>query len=199
MGIFGKIKKGLVFVLSAPSGAGKTTLVDKLIAQFPQAVLRSISCTTRHKRGLEQEGVDYFYLTKEQFEKKIVDGEFLEYTQVYNSYYGTLKKTVNDTIMSGKHLFLVIDTEGARKIKEVIDAVFIFIKPPSIEVLQQRLEKRHTDDENAIKMRLSCAEKEMDEAYFYDLIIINDDLNQAAAELCRIVATKEKELCEYIV
>jgi guanylate kinase len=198
MGIFGKIKKGLIFVLSAPSGAGKTTLVERLILQFPQAIARSVSCTTRAKRSNEQEGVDYFFVTKEEFEKKIVEGAFLEYTQVYRHYYGTLKKTVEDTINQGKHLFLVIDTQGAMKLRSLVKAHFIFIKPPSIEVLKERLEKRHTDDSSAINVRLSCAQDELSEAIHYDKIIINDELETAVAELCRYVATQEKLLCEYI-
>jgi len=198
MGIFGKIKKGLIFVLSAPSGAGKTTLVERLILQFPQATVRSVSCTTRAKRSNEQEGVDYFFLTKEEFEKKIVEGAFLEYTQVYRHYYGTLNKTVEDSINQGKHLFLVIDTQGAMKLRSLVKAHFIFIKPPSIEVLKERLEKRHTDDSFAINVRLSCAQDELSEAIHYDKIIINDELEAAVAELCRYVATQEKLLCEYI-
>ena len=198
MGIFGKIKKGLIFVLSAPSGAGKTTLVERLIEQFPQAIVRSVSCTTRQRRSNEKEGVDYFFLTKEDFEKKIVEGAFLEYTQVYYNYYGTLKKTVEDTINQGKHLFLVIDTQGAMKLKSMLNASFIFIQPPSIDVLKQRLEKRHTDDSSAIDVRLSCAQEELAHAKYYDQIIINDNLENAVAELCRFVATEEKKICEYI-
>lgn len=198
MGILGKIKKGLIFVLSAPSGAGKTTLVDRLINQFPQAVVRSVSCTTRPKRSNEVEGKDYFFLSKEEFEKKIVEGEFLEYTHVYKHYYGTLKKTVEDTVNQGKHLFLVIDTQGAMKIRHLVDAIFIFIKPPSIEVLKQRLESRHTDDALAIDMRLSCAQDELSQAKYYDEIIVNDDLQQATTDLCRFVATQEKLNCEYL-
>lgn len=198
MGIFGKVKKGIIFVLSAPSGAGKTTLVERLLQQFPQAIVRSVSCTTRPRRSSEKEGVDYFFLSKEDFEKKIVEGEFLEYTQVYNNYYGTLKKTVDDTIYQGKHLFLVIDTQGAMKLRSVLDASFIFIQPPSIDVLKERLEKRHTDDSSAIGVRLSCAEDELSQAKYYDQIIVNDNLEQAVAELCRFVATQEKKLCEYI-
>lgn len=198
MGIFGKVKKGIIFVLSAPSGAGKTTLVERLLQQFPQAIVRSVSCTTRPRRSCEKEGIDYFFLSKEDFEKKIVEGEFLEYTQVYNNYYGTLKKTVEDTIYQGKHLFLVIDTQGAMKLRPVLDASFIFIQPPSLDVLKERLEKRHTDDSFAIGVRLSCAEDELSQAKYYDQIILNDNLEQAVAELCRFVATQEKKLCEYI-
>jgi guanylate kinase len=198
MGIFGKVKKGLIFVVSAPSGAGKTTLVERLIDQFPQSIVRSVSCTTRPKRSNETDGKDYYFLSKENFEKKIVEGAFLEYTQVYHNYYGTLKKTVEDTVNQGKHLILVIDTQGAIKLRSILEATFIFIQPPSIDVLKQRLQMRHTDDDSAINMRLSCAQDELDQAKYYDHIIINDDLQTALAELCRLVSTQEKQLCEYL-
>ena len=198
MGIFGKIQKGLIFIVSAPAGTGKTTLVEMLISEYPDEIKRSISCTTRPSRGSEQEGVDYFFVSEEEFEKKIKEGAFLEYAKVFKHYYGTLKETVKAFQNEGKHVFLVIDTQGALQLKETLEAVFIFIAPPDIETLRRRLEHRHTDTESVINLRISYAREEMDKAKYYDYIIMNDDLYKAYKEFKILVEKKEKQLCQYI-
>lgn len=198
MGVFGKIQKGLVFIISAPAGTGKTTLVEMLLSEYPSEMKRSISCTTRTPRGSEKNGIDYVFVSEEEFEKKIKEGAFLEYAKVFNHYYGTLKETVSAFQNEGKHVFLVIDTQGALQLKEILDAVFVFIAPPDIDTLRRRLEHRHTETEDAINLRISYAKQEIDKAKYYDCIIMNDDLQKAYKEFKALVEQKEKQLCEYV-
>lgn len=199
MGILGKIARGLVFVVSAPAGTGKTTLVEMILAQHPRGMRRSVSCTTRAPRKHEKNGVDYIFLTEEEFERKVKEGAFLEYAKVFNHYYGTLKDTVSHLQESGVHVFLVIDTQGALFLrKEKLEAVFIFIMPPSIEVLQGRLENRQTESEEAIELRISWAKEEMDKALYYDHVIMNDNLQKAYQDFKAFIEQKEKQLCQYI-
>jgi guanylate kinase len=198
MGIFGKIQKGLVFVVSAPAGTGKTTLVEMLIAKYPQEMQRSVSCTTRSPRGKEQEGIDYYFITKAQFEKKIKEGAFLEYAKVFNHYYGTLKENVETIQVQGRHVFLVIDTQGALQLRSKIEGIFIFITPPNMETLKERLQHRHTDANEEIDLRLSYATEEMSKAKYYDYVIMNKDLEKAYQDFTALVEQKEKEYCKYI-
>ncbi|MCH9631105.1 MAG: Guanylate kinase [Chlamydiia bacterium] len=197
MGLNGKIDKGLVIVVSAPAGTGKTTLAEMLTKKYPSDIVRSISCTTRSPRGDEVDGKDYIYLSKEDFLKKVDSEEFLENAKVFDNYYGTLKKSVQDLQLQGKHVILVIDTQGAMKIKEKTSAVLVFIKPPSIEALKERLDKRHTDTEENISLRLSWAKEEMKKGEHYDVTIVNDDLQKAFDELECFIKKKESELCSY--
>lgn len=199
MGIFGRIAKGLVFIVSAPAGTGKTTLVEMLTKEYPADVARSVSCTTRKPRGNEKNFHDYIFLTQEEFEEKKKQGAFLEWAKVFDHQYGTLKETVNHLRLSGKHVFLVIDTQGALKLKrEGFEAVYIFINPPSLKALRERLEKRHTDTEETINLRLSYATEEMDQAKYYDVVITNDELESSYAQFKTLIGQKEKELCDYI-
>lgn len=198
MGLEGKIKKGLVLIVSGPAGAGKTTLVEMLTKKFANDIIKSVSCTTRSPRGEEVPGKDYIFLSKEDFLEKVQKGLFLENAKVFDHYYGTLKKSVEELQAQGKHVVLVIDTQGAVKVKEKISAVSIFIRPPSIEVLKERLAYRHTDSEESIKLRLSWAEEEMKKGKNYDFAIMNDDLQKAFNELECFIKKKERELCSYI-
>ncbi len=142
--VLGNLKQGLVFVLSAPAGTGKTTLVRLLIQEFP-CVVQSISYTTRAPREGEIHGKDYNFITREEFEKKIKANEFLEYVNLYGDYYGTSLAWVNARLKEGKHVILVIDAQGGLQLLGKYPATFIFIKPPSLEVLRQRLLKRRTE------------------------------------------------------
>lgn len=173
--MLGNIRKGLVFVLSAPSGTGKTTLIDMLLTEFP-SVVRSISYTTRKPRDGEVSGKDYYFVEKEEFYRKIAEGDFLEHVQLYGYDYGTSSAWVEDQIRRGKHVVLVIDTQGALILKKKFQAVFIFVKPPSPEELKKRLMNRRTEDDAKMKERLNRAEKEIEISDFYDYRFVNDDL-----------------------
>lgn len=183
-------KKGLVFVISAPAGTGKTTLVQMLKGEFPR-VVGSISYTTRAPRSNEVEGKDYHFITKEAFEEKIQAGEFLEYAQVFHNYYGTSKKSIEAEQKKGKHVVLVIDTQGAMQLRDKIDAVFIFISPPNVEELQVRLKKRQSESAETMATRLSWAKQEMALAPRYDYHIVNDDLKTAYGVLRAILIAEE--------
>ena len=197
MGLKGKIKKGLVFVVSAPAGTGKTTLVEMLTNKYPDQIVRSISCTTRSPRGEEKPGVDYLFLSESEFNQKIDEGAFLEHAQVFDHQYGTLKESVERLQREGKHVALVIDTQGGESIKNQIDSILIFIRPPSLDTLRERLQNRHTDSPESIDLRLSWAEKEMKKGEKYDVQIVNDDLQKAFNELESFIHEKELELCSY--
>lgn len=183
--------RGHLFILSAPAGTGKTTLVNRLVKEHPQ-VAQSVSYTTRAPRPGEVEGVHYYFVSPEVFLKKVAAGEFLEYVSLYGDYYGTSKEEVERNLAAGKSLFLVIDTQGALKLKGVVEATFIFVSPPSLEVLRGRLEKRRSEAPEKIAVRLKIAEDEMAKKGSYDVEIINDDLNVAYKQLEKIVLSKEK-------
>jgi guanylate kinase len=189
--LLGSLSKGLVFVLSAPAGTGKTTLVRMLCEEFP-CVTESVSCTTRPPRAGEEPGKDYHFLDKEDFEGKIKKGEFLEYAQVFGSYYGTSKEYVLKEQEKGKHVVLVIDTQGAMKLKEEhFPAVFVFVSPPSLKELRERLLKRQADSIESVEQRLSWAEQEMALIPRYDYHIVNDNLPVAYGILRSILIAEE--------
>lgn len=179
--------KGRLIIVSAPAGAGKTTLVQMLKKEFPSRVTQSISCTTRHPRKGEIDGRDYVFLTEEAFEERVKRGEFLEHATVFGDRYGTLKGMVSGAQESGIDVVLVIDTQGALELKKKVEAVFIFIAPPSMEVLEERLKSRKTESPEALKKRLKWAKHEMDQAKHYDYTIVNDDLQEAYVALKSIV------------
>ncbi len=193
----------LMIVVSAPSGAGKSTLCDQLVEEFPEVVY-SISCTTRAPRGDEKDGVHYYFLSKKEFKARIKNGEFLEYAKVHGNFYGTLEDTVLYTMEEGNHVLLDIDVQGARKIREALVRLDprspirrgftdIFISPPSMEELEQRLRGRGTDEEKAIRKRLDNAKAEMECAAEYSFQVVNDDLEKAYHEL-KTVILAETEL-----
>ncbi len=183
--------KGKLLVFSAPSGSGKTTLINMLMSEFPELEF-SISATTREPRGDEKNGVEYFFLTKDEFEKKIARGDFAEYKTVYGNLYGTLKEYVEDCILKDKNVILDVDVQGGLSIKEIFpeDVVMIFIYPPSLEVLRKRLEMRGTDSADTIEKRLKFAKIEMEKMKEYSYNIENDSLDAAYAQL-RGILTKE--------
>ena len=182
--------RGLVFVVSAPAGTGKTTLVRMLREEFPN-VIENISYTSRLPRPNEVPNRDYYFISKEEFEKKIKDGEFLEYAKVFDHYYGTSQKTVERLQDQGKHVVLVIDTQGALQIKKKLDAIFIFVSPPSLEELKTRLTERKAESKEEIRLRLSWAEKELAEAPKYNYHIVNDSLKEAYTVLRSILIAEE--------
>ncbi len=184
------LKKGIVFVISAPAGTGKTTLVRMLREEFSK-VVESVSFTTRLPRPNEIPDRDYHFIGADEFKKKIKGGEFLEYAEVFGKYYGTSKKLVEALLEKGKHVILVIDTQGALQIRGKIDAVFVFISPPNLEELRVRLYQRKSESEEAIATRLSWAEREIELASKYDYHIVNDNLKTAYEVLRSILIAEE--------
>ncbi len=174
-----KRKRGILFVVSAPSGAGKSTLCRRLVGEL-EGISFSVSYTTRPPRPGERDGVDYFFVSRERFEKMMEEGAFLEYACVHGNLYGTSKAFVEEKLSSGLDLLLDIDVQGAKQVfSKVEDAVGIFIFPPSVEELRKRLINRGTDPPEVIEKRLAAAEKEMKEAGIYHYWILNDDLERA--------------------
>ena len=188
--LIGNRTHGLTFVVSAPAGTGKSTLVDMLMQEFDE-VKRSISCTTRAKRENEVDGVDYSFVTKEEFEKKIAKGGFLEYVTLFGDYYGTSKDMLEKMKATGKHVVLVIDTQGALQLMGKEKAIFIFIMPPSFEELARRLQDRGSETRESLSTRLKEAEREIATASSYTYVIVNDDLQIAYQALKGIVIAEE--------
>jgi len=188
--VLGNLERGLFFILSAPAGTGKTTLVNKLQKEF-ECVVESVSFTTREPRQDEIDGVHYSFISDDEFAKKIKNKDFLEYAKVFDNYYGTDKNRVMDLQEQGKHVFLVIDTQGAMQLRDQLPGVFIFLLPPSKEVLKSRLRARQTEDEKETVLRLSQAEKEMLSAEHYDYVVVNDELSVAYDVLRSIVIAEE--------
>ena len=178
-------------IVSAPSGSGKSTIVQWLMKEHPELKLYfSISCTSRPPRGTEQHGVEYFFLTPDEFKAKIQNDEFLEYEEVYeNRFYGTLKQQVERQREEGQNVVFDVDVKGGVNIKKYYgdEALSLFIQPPSIEELRRRLEGRATDTPEAIAERLAKAEYEMTFASHFDHIIINDDLETAKQDTLQVV------------
>ena len=183
--------KGKMLIVSAPSGSGKSTIVNWLMQEHPELKLYfSISCTSRSPRGTEQNGVEYFFLSPEEFKAKIQNDEFLEYEEVYeNRFYGTLKQQVENQRETGQNVVFDVDVKGGVNIKKYYgdEALSLFIQPPSVEELRRRLEGRGTDTAEAIEQRLAKAEYELTFASQFDKIIVNDDLEKAKQEALRIV------------
>ncbi len=179
--------KGYLLVVSGPSGSGKGTLCESLLCQNAD-VQYSISATTRPMRKGEIDGVNYFFLTKEEFEKAIQNQEFLEYAKVHDNYYGTPKKAVEEAIACGLVVLLEIDVQGAMQLKKLdIPAVFVFIAPPSLKELEKRLITRGTDEPDVIAKRVFNAREEMTYQDQYDYVIVNDVLEEAQKALNAIV------------
>ncbi len=183
-------RKGLVFVLSAPAGTGKNTLVNRLLEEFSD-IVESVSFTTRSPRQDETDGKHYHFVTQAQFDQRIAEGDFLEYVSLYGYSYGTSRAQVETLQKAGKHVMLVIDTQGALKLKQVISATYIFVYPPSMQELKQRLEARSTETVEAIQSRLEWAEKEMTMIKQYDYCLINDDMDIAYDALRSIIVAEE--------
>jgi guanylate kinase len=184
-----KIQSPRIIILSSPSGAGKTTIARQLQKRNSNMVI-SISVTTRIRNEAEKDGVDYFFISKEEFSNQIQDDKYLEYAEIYGNYYGTLRDSVYKTLQNGKDLIFDIDWQGHRSIKEKIhdvDILSFFIMPPSIEVLEERLRKRNREGDTIISDRLKQANNEMSHRNEYDYIIVNDDLERAVEEIEKII------------
>lgn len=171
---------GQLFIVSAPSGTGKSTLIHKLTEEFPR-VVANVSFTTRAPRKNEVDGINYHFVTEQQFDAKIRNGDFLETVELYGVHYGTCLKDIQMNLAKGKIVILVIDTQGMMLLKQEHDLDFtsIFIKPPSLEVLRERLQNRLTETPESVETRLAVAEKELKMEKFYDFCVVNDDINAA--------------------
>ncbi|MBR2678402.1 MAG: guanylate kinase [Bacilli bacterium] len=207
-------KQGQLIVISGPSGAGKDTIVEKVIKKNENIWL-SVSATSRKIRKGEKEGVNYFYLTKEEFEERIDNNYFLEYAMYADNYYGTPKEEIIKKLDKGIDVILVIEIEGAKKIKELVpEALFIFILPPSEKELLKRLSGRQTEDKEKIIKRFNIAYQEINEVTKYNYVVVNDDLDEAVskvesiikAEKCRVdrieemlVSNKEELIHEFLM
>lgn len=188
--LLGDQKRGRVFILSAPAGTGKTTLVRMLTQEFP-CVVASVSYTTRPPRPGEIEGIHYHFISDEEFRERMAAGEFLENVQLYGFYYGTSRAALEAQLSRGKHVILVIDTQGALALKGKVDAPLIFVAPPSMEELEKRLLSRKTEPEEVIARRLSWAQEEMLRKSHYDYCVVNDDLLTAYQVLRSILIAEE--------
>lgn len=183
-------RKNNIFVISAPSGAGKTTLVQILMERIPNLYF-SISHTTRPYRDGELEGVDYFFINENTFRQMISSGEFLEWAEVHGHLYGTSKRMIMLAEEGGKDLILDLDVQGAASVRKILpEAASIFIMPPSYESLRARLVQRRTDKEEQIEQRLENAREEIQRYREYDYVVINEELGSAAENLCGIVRSK---------
>lgn len=198
--LFFEREKGILIVISGPSCAGKGS-VCKIICQKNPDLRLSISETTRKPRNYEKQGQDYFYVSKESFETRIKQGQYLEYATVYENYYGTPKDYVENLLESGYDIILEIDIQGAAKVRSNYkEGIYIFIVPPSMQELRRRIEERGTESKEQMEMRLNCAYEEMRNADDYSYIVINDELEDAArrvqsiitAEKCRTERLKNK-------
>ena len=180
------VSRGKLFIFSAPSGSGKSTIINWLMENHPELNMKfSISCTSRPPRGKEQNGVEYFFLTPEEFRKKIADDEFVEYEEVYTDrYYGTLKSQVEKQLENSENVVFDVDVHGAMNIKKAYgsQALSLFIQPPSVEELRKRLTGRGTEVAEEIEKRIGRAEYELTFAEKFDTVIINDDLEKAKEE-----------------
>ncbi|MDO4437043.1 MAG: guanylate kinase [Coriobacteriaceae bacterium] len=181
-----------LFVISGPSGAGKGTLVARVRAQMPNLGL-TVSATTREPRAGEMDGVNYYFLTDEEFTARVEAGDFVEWAQVHDHRYGTLASEVERNLSTGQSLILEIDVQGALAVKERFpDAVLIFIEPPSLEVLRERLIGRGSETPESLELRLHTAESEMQLRDRYDEIVTNDDLDRATDELISVLHRHER-------
>ncbi len=182
MGLSAIRRKGLPLVICAPSGAGKSTLISRLVEEF--GVQFSVSCTTRPPREGEQDGRDYFFIGKKEFEARRDAGFFAEWAPVHGNYYGTPLEAVQKALAQGRDLIFDIDVQGAAQLHLTLpEAKFAFILPPSLEELERRLRRRGTDSEESIRTRLANARSEMLQSHWFDAVVVNDDLEAAYRDL----------------
>ncbi|MDU2709307.1 guanylate kinase [Finegoldia magna] len=181
------MRDGFLLVVSGPSGVGKGTVCEKLISQ-KNDIVYSVSATTRKKRPYEIDGENYYFLSLDEFKKKIEQGDFIEYANVHNNYYGTPKSFVFDQINKGEIVILEIDVQGALKVKENYpEAVFVFILPPDLIELRRRIEGRNTEDEETINIRMQNAKKELSFIDEYDYAVINEDVDETVRNIETII------------
>ncbi|PLA74702.1 guanylate kinase [Hydrogenovibrio sp. SC-1] len=185
---------GSLFIISAPSGAGKTSLVSKLIEK-DQLIQVSVSSTTRPKRPGEEDGINYHFLTVDAFEQKVAQQDFLEHAKVFDNYYGTSRSSVEKQLNEGKDVILEIDWQGAQQVRKLIpEAISIFILPPSLKILEQRLRNRGTDSDEVVNRRMQDAVSEMTHYCEFDYLVINNNFDIALDELHTIFLANRQSL-----
>jgi guanylate kinase len=183
----GEKGEGLIFIISAPSGAGKTTLLKKVMDELP-GLRYSVSCTTRPPRGNERDGEDYHFISPSLFQKMVEQNEFLEWAEVLGNRYGTARENINILKSEGVDLILDIDTQGTKRVVEQIEsAILIYILPPSLESLRERLTRRGLDAPEKIQFRLANAKRDMEEARWYHYVILNDRIEETVEKLKAII------------
>jgi guanylate kinase len=182
------MKRGKLIVISAPSGSGKTTIARAIMQKYP-GMLFSVSATTRPPRAGEHEGRDYFFLSKEEFQRRVRMGDLVEWEEIYGDFYGTLKSEVDRALRQGTIMLFDVDVKGGLSIKKSYpdDSVLIFIRPPSVEALQQRLLNRKTEDEATIRRRLDRVPMELEKGNQFDWQVVNDDLQTAVNKVDEII------------
>ena len=184
-------ERGILIVVSGFSGAGKGTLMKRLLEKYEERYALSVSATTRQPREGERDGIEYFFKTKEEFEQLIEQGELLEYAQYVDNYYGTPVKYVRETMDKGKDIFLEIEVQGASQVKSKIpDALFIFLAPPSIADLKTRLRGRGTESDEVIESRIAKAKKEINMMHLYDYVVENDEVDKAVDRIKAIITSE---------
>ena len=186
-------RRGLLFVVSAPSGTGKTTVVERLVQVVPDLAL-SRSFTSRAMRGGEADGVDYNFITRQRFEQMIAGGAFLEWADVFGNLYGTCAEETERELAAGRDVVLVIDVQGARQVRRTCEAVGVFVLPPSFEALERRLRGRSKDSEEAIQRRLATARAEVAAFAEYDYVVVNDELDGCVDRLRSIIIAERARL-----
>ena len=182
------MKNGKLIVISAPSGSGKTTIARSIMQKYP-GMLFSVSATTRQPRTGEIDGRDYFFLSKEEFQRRVRSGDLIEWEEIYGNYYGTLKSEVDRALQQGAIMLFDVDVKGALSIKKAYatDSILIFIKPPSFEILQQRLLNRKTEDDATSRRRLDRVPMELEKGSQFDWQVVNDDLKSAVNNVDEII------------
>lgn len=195
-----KRKRGLLVVISGPSGVGKSTVVRRLFKIYPELEM-SISSTTRSPRPGEVHGQHYFFITQEEFDLRVKEGKFLEWAKVHGSYYGTPRKFIEDELAKGEVVVLELDVQGASTLKRIVEegklkaaAVFIFLIPPSVDILAFRLKKRKTEDEEVVNYRLRAAIAELQVMEKYDYIVVNDRVESASDKIKAIINVEKERI-----
>ena len=190
-------KRGLLLVVSGPSGTGKGTICKKMV-EMNDAIKLSVSATTRQPRLGEKEGISYYFKTREEFEKMVENGEFLEHAMIYDNYYGTPKQAIVDQLDAGVDVILEIEMQGARQIREVCpDAVFVFILPPSLDELKHRIVGRGTETKEQIEKRFNSAYNEIKLLGDYDYFIFNNIVDKSAEEIFEIIKSEKSRVARY--
>jgi guanylate kinase len=185
---------GLLIVIAAPSGSGKTTIAKAIMKRHPN-MLFSVSATTRAMRSGEIHGIEYFFLSMEEFKQRIAAGDLVEYEEIYGNLYGTLKSEIDRSLQAGRVMLFDVDVKGALSIKRMYasDALLVFIAPPSLETLQQRLENRKTEDAATVARRMARVPMELEKGKEFDVRVVNDELERAINEVDALVTARIQE------